>query len=75
MAKHGDLGLRLHVTREAPIEWHGERGRIGAAQLAPLIDDPETLCFVCGPQAMVADIPVMLAELGIDRGRIRVEEW
>jgi ferredoxin-NADP reductase len=75
MAKHDGLVLRLHVTREAPIEWRGERGRIGAAQLAPLIDDAATLCFVCGPQAMVADVPVMLAELGIDRRRIRVEEW
>ena len=50
-------------------------GRITPSQLAPLIDDPATLCFVCGPETMVADVPRMLMELGIDRARVRVEEW
>jgi ferredoxin-NADP reductase len=79
----GALDLRLHVTREAPEPAAGagstwskaERGRITLTQLAPLVDDPATLCFVCGPETMVADVPRMLTELGIDRGRVRVEEW
>jgi NAD(P)H-flavin reductase len=74
-ADAGGLELRLHVTREAPDTWHGARGRITSSELAALIDDPATLCFVCGPETMVADVPRMLTELGIDRGRIRVEEW
>jgi ferredoxin-NADP reductase len=78
--RDGALDLRLHVTREPPEAAVGafsktERGRITLAQLAPLIDDPATLCFVCGPETMVADVPRMLAELGIDRARVRVEEW
>jgi ferredoxin-NADP reductase len=68
-ARHG-LDLRLHVTRNAP-----GAGRVGLAQLAPLVDDAATLCFVCGPESMVADVPKMLLELGIERTRIRVEEW
>jgi ferredoxin-NADP reductase len=52
-----------------------ERGRITLSQLTPLIDDPATLCFVCGPETMVADVPRMLTELGIERSRVRVEEW
>jgi NAD(P)H-flavin reductase len=75
MARDNGLELRLYVTRQAPADWRGERGRIGIGQLAPLVDDPETLCFVCGPEAMVADVPRMLTELGIDRSRIKVEEW
>jgi ferredoxin-NADP reductase len=71
----GGLELRLHVTREAPDTWHGARGRITSSELAALIDDPATLCFVCGPETMVADVPRMLTELGIDRRRVRVEEW
>jgi len=79
----GALDLRLHVTREASDAPLGagttlsraERGRITLAQLAPLVDHPATLCFVCGPETMVADVPRMLTELGIDRGRVRVEEW
>lgn len=75
MAAVNGLDLRLHVTREAPEAWGGQRGRIGRSQIAPLVDDPETLCFVCGPESMVADVPPMLLELGIDRSKVRVEEW
>jgi ferredoxin-NADP reductase len=55
--------------------WRGARGRIVAAQLTPLVEDPATLCFVCGPTAMVADVPLTLQALGIDRTRIRVEDY
>jgi ferredoxin-NADP reductase len=75
MAGAGGLELRLHVTREAPDTWPGARGRITSSELAALIYDPATLCFVCGPETMVAEVPRMLTELGIDRGRVRVEEW
>jgi ferredoxin-NADP reductase len=81
MATHG-LDLRLHVTRETPDSREetlglsrAERGRITSSQLAPLIDNPATLCFVCGPETMVAEVPRMLVDLGIDRNRVRVEEW
>ena len=88
MAIEHRLDLRLYVTRaieDAQLEMSATRagvdmsktgrGRIGLPQLAPLVDDPETLCFVCGPESMVADVPPMLQQLGIDRSRIRVEEW
>jgi NAD(P)H-flavin reductase len=75
LAKRQRLELHLHVTREAPEAWSAGRGRIGLAQLAPLVDDPATLCFVCGPETMVADVPRMLLELGIEKSRIRLEEW
>jgi NAD(P)H-flavin reductase len=65
----------LTATREIGEHWRGERGRIAAARLAALVDHPETLCFVCGPAAMVDDVPLMLSELGIARSRIRVEEY
>ncbi len=71
----GGLDLRLHVTREAPDTWQGARGRIASSELGALIDDPATLCFVCGPETMVAEVPRMLTELGIERRRVRVEEW
>jgi ferredoxin-NADP reductase len=71
----GGLDLRLHVTREAPDSWQGARGRIASSELGALIDDPATLCFVCGPETMVAEVPRMLTELGIERRRVRVEEW
>jgi ferredoxin-NADP reductase len=85
MASRNELDLRLHVTRApdpalaAALSAGPSRdlraGRIGLAEIAPLVDDPATLCFVCGPETMVAAIPRMLLDLGIERGRIRVEEW
>jgi ferredoxin-NADP reductase len=75
MARRGEITLSLTATRECTERWRGDRGRIAAAQLARLVDDPATLCFVCGPAAMVADVPPMLEALGIDKGRIRLEDW
>ena len=64
------------MTREAARDAGTARAAASrSSQLAPLVDDPATLCFVCGPETMVADVPRMLTELGIDRGRVRVEEW
>ena len=73
MVRRGEIGLTLTATRELTPRWRGSRGRIIAAQLAPLVEDPATLCFVCGPASMVADVPVVLQALGIDRSRIRAE--
>ena len=75
MARRGEIHLSLAATREFPPRWRGERGRLAATQLALLVDDPATLCFVCGPAAMVADVPPMLEVLGIDKSRIRLEDW
>lgn len=75
MARRSELELSLAATREFTPGWQGERGRIVPAQLAGLIDDPATLCFVCGPAAMVSEVPPMLEGLGIDRKRIRLEDW
>ena len=75
MARGGEVELALSSTREVPPRWRGDRGRIAPAQLARLLDHPETLCFVCGPAAMVADVPPMLEALGVERSRIRLEDW
>jgi ferredoxin-NADP reductase len=75
MARRREIELTLTATRDVTEKWRGERGRIAAAQLSALIDTPVTLCFVCGPAAMVDEVPRMLGGLGIDRSRIRIEEW
>ncbi len=75
MVRRGQLELTLTATRESSVRWRGSRGRIAADRLRPLVDDPLTLCFVCGPAAMVDDVPLALRRLGIAAGRIRMEEW
>jgi ferredoxin-NADP reductase len=74
-SREGRLELALTSTREVPPRWRGQQGRITSEHLASLVETPETLCFVCGPAAMVDDVPRMLMELGIERKRIRIEEW
>ena len=73
----GEGRLRYHrtATREADATWHGDRGRISRAQLESMVDGPETLCFVCGPAALVHEVPRMLRDIGVPPERIRVEEW
>ena len=69
------MTMHLHVTREAGPRWRGERGRISSAHIRPLLGDEPTLCFVCGPEAMVADVPRTVVELGVHPSRVKVEEW
>jgi ferredoxin-NADP reductase len=75
LAARGVIELRQTVTRAAVADWSGSRGRIDRAILADLVHQSETLCFVCGPAAMVDDIPKMLTDLGVARNRIKIEEW
>jgi ferredoxin-NADP reductase len=75
LAGRGAIELRQTVTRAAETDWAGNRGRIDRAALATLVHDDRTLCFVCGPAAMVDDIPRLLTEIGVPRERIRIEEW
>jgi len=75
LSRDGRLGLSLTVTRGASARWRGGRGRFTADRLAPLIASLRTLCFVCGPASLVADLPRALVEAGADAARIRVERW
>ncbi len=75
LADAGDIELRQTVTRAAEADWTGPRGRLKRDALEELVHDPATLCFVCGPPALVNEMPKILQELGIPRARIRIEEW
>lgn len=75
LAKSGTIELKQTITRGDHETWRGGRGRISESDLAPLVHDPRTLCFVCGPPSLVDDIPRMLTALGIARERIKIEEW
>jgi ferredoxin-NADP reductase len=75
LRRSGRLELALNATRQTSSRWRSERGRITEDQLSRLVEDPATLCFVCGPAAMVDDVPRMLTRLGVAARRIRVEEW
>ena len=67
------LRMLLTATREAPDSWKHDRGRLNQTRLSALLDSPETLCFVCGPPALVEDVPRALMNLGVVERRIRTE--
>jgi NAD(P)H-flavin reductase len=76
LARAGRIELRQTVTRDlGSTDWTGRRGRIGRQDLAPLVHTPATLCFICGPPALVREMPTILDELGVPAHRIRQEEW
>jgi ferredoxin-NADP reductase len=75
LADAGQIELELRVTREVAPDWGGVRGRLTREDLAPLVHGGATLCFVCGPPALVQEIPQILVDLGVPRERIKTEEW
>ena len=75
LAASGRIVLRETVTRDAGVAWAGHRGRVDDTVLGPLVEDPATLCFVCGPPALVHDVPRQLVALGVARERVRIEQW
>ena len=74
LAQRGALALTLTLTGEAAQDWGHARGRTGPAHLSELVR-PDTMAFICGPPAMVKELPVALTSIGLPRTRIRTEDW
>jgi ferredoxin-NADP reductase len=75
LAKTRRIQLWQTVTREPAQAWTGWRGRIALHHLEEMVQDPDTLCFVCGPHALVEDVPRLLQQVGVATDRIRTEDW
>ena len=65
------------LTREAPDDWAGRRGRIDTAMLAEVAWPPQAaaICFVCGPTGLVEAVASGLVELGNRPEQIRTERF
>jgi ferredoxin-NADP reductase len=75
LAADGRITLVETVTRDAPASWRGRIGRVTAAELAELVDGPDTWCFVCGPDSLVEGVPRLLTSIGVRAEHIRTEQW
>lgn len=71
----GRIRLRLAATRGASQGWTGGRRRIDRELLGGLVERSSTVCLVCGPDSLVADVPAMLRGFGVPADRIRREEF
>ncbi|MEV6287850.1 ferredoxin reductase [Kribbella sp. NPDC051770] len=71
------IDVAITLTREAPDDWDGHRGRIDPALLAetgwPVGVQP--LTYICGPTAFVETAARGLVGLGHDPARIRTERF
>ena len=75
LADEKRMRLLLTVTGEEG-DWPGERGRVGLAHLdAMLPGRAARLCYLCGPPALVEEVPGLLRTLGVGSAQIRFEEW
>jgi ferredoxin-NADP reductase len=75
LAAAGRLTLWQTVTRDAGAQWDGALGRIAVGHLRSMIHDRATLCFVCGPHALVHEVAPLLEQLGVSPERVRAEDW
>lgn len=75
LADAGRITFRQTVTRSNGADWRGARGRLDRAMLGELVHDAATLCFVCGPAALVTEMTTLLGDMGIPSSRVRVERW
>lgn len=73
LADAGKIALTLTLTGDAK-DWRHARGRTGPTHLEG-VATMESLCFVCGPPAMVTELPSALMSLGVPADRIRTEGW
>lgn len=75
-SRHPNLKVHITITRDAPPDWSGPRGRITAELLKMLVPDVATRpAFVCGPDAMAAGVREVLIGLGVPTNRITLESF
>jgi NAD(P)H-flavin reductase len=71
----GRIEFRHTVTRAATEGWRGRQGRIDVRCLDGVVEPGNTLCFVCGPPALIGDLRPQLTEFGVSENQIRIEQW
>ncbi len=75
LAGRGLIRLHLAVTGQTNAAWDGIRGRIAMQALERALPSKDAVCYLCGPPAMVEDVPPLLRQLGVPSSHVRTEEW
>lgn len=75
LARRGLIRLHLAVTGQTSAAWDGIRGRIAVEALERALPSKQAVCYLCGPPAMVEDVPHLLRQLGVPSSHVRTEEW
>lgn len=75
LAREGRLRALFTSTRAPSGPWAGLQGRIDEDKLRTYLPSPRALCFICGPDEMLAALAPLLRALGVAADHIRMEEW
>lgn len=75
LARRRLIQLHLTVTGQTSAPWRGIRGRIALHVLEGALPSADAVCYLCGPPAMVEDVPPLLRQLGVPSSHVRTEEW
>ena len=74
--RHDNLHVHVSVTRDAPADWPGLRGRLTADAIRAAVPDvADRPAFICGPDAMADAARAELVAAGVPAGRITVESF
>lgn len=75
-ARHPNLSVHYTITRDAPADWTGLRGRINADMVRMCVPDAVTRpAFICGPDAMANAARDELIAVGLPANRITLESF
>ncbi|MFL6116021.1 MAG: FAD-binding oxidoreductase [Catenulispora sp.] len=75
LARRHLIQLHLTVTGQSSAAWDGIRGRVAIETLERALPSKDAVCYLCGPPAMVEDVPPLLRQLGVPSSHVRTEEW
>lgn len=77
LTERSGLDVTITLTREAPADWRGYRGRITRSMIEAASWLPSTMprAYVCGPTSFVESVATLLVELGHDPARVRTERF
>jgi ferredoxin-NADP reductase len=73
---NNNIEIIYSLTKESPVAWSGERGRIDSSMIEKHVTDIKKSVFmVCGPENMVHYINSVLLDLGVAQDMIIKEEF
>ncbi len=76
LSRWGNISIAITLTRSAPPDWKGYRGRINEELLRREISDfGRYHYYLCGPPAFVESMRKILKGAGVEKKRIRTEKY
>ena len=77
LQKQGNPNVKIYITiTREDNTWQGLKGRLNAEIVKKLVDKPtEAVYFICGLNAMVDSLTVILTEMNVDKSKVKMEKW